>query len=74
MSNKYSQKRLHSAKKYTIHATKTTSRRAIQKTGEATGDLIGNKIADKRTSISNSSQNDEANNEMEIPNERYISP
>ena len=56
MSNKYSQKRLHSAKKYTIHATKTTSRRAIQKTGEATGDLIGNKIADKRTSISNSSQ------------------
>ena len=74
MSNKYSQKRLHSAKKYTIHATKTTSRRAIQKTGEATGDLIRNKIADKRTSISNSSQNDEANNEMEIPNERYISP
>ena len=33
-------------------ATKTTSKRAIQKTAEATGDLIGNKIADKITSTS----------------------
>ena len=52
LSNKYSQELLDSAKKSTIDAIKTTSKRAIQKTAEATGDLIGNKIADKITSVS----------------------
>ena len=51
-SNKFSQKRLDSAKKSTTDATKTTSKRAIKKTAEATGDLICNKIVDKITSIS----------------------
>ena len=51
LSNKYSQELLDSAKKSTIDAIKTTSKRAIQKTAEATGDLIGNKIADKITSV-----------------------
>ena len=51
-SNKYGQKLLDSAKKYTTDAIKTASKRAIQKTAEATGDLIGNKIADKITSVS----------------------
>ena len=51
LSNKYSQKRLDSAKTSTTDAIKTGSKRAIQKTAEATGDLIGNKIADKITSI-----------------------
>ena len=49
LSNKYSQKRLDTAKKSSIDARKTASKRAIQKTAEATGDLIGNKIADKIT-------------------------
>ena len=50
MSNKYSQKLLDTAKKFTTDAIKTASKRVIQKTAEATGDLIGNKIADKITS------------------------
>ena len=73
MSNKYSQKRLDSAKKSTTDASKI----AIQKTGEATGDLIGNKIAVKIRSVSKkSSENnsDEAKNETETPKERYVSP
>ena len=52
LSNKCSQKLLDSAKKSTMAAIKTASKRAIQKTAEATGDLIHNKIADKITSIS----------------------
>ena len=43
LSNKYSQKLLDSAKKFTKDAIKTASKRAIQKSAEATGDLIGNK-------------------------------
>ena len=39
------------ATKTGIDATKTASKRVVQKTPEATGDLIGNKIADKITSI-----------------------
>ena len=38
------------ATKTGIDATKTTSKRVVQKTAETTGDLIGNKIADKITS------------------------
>ena len=54
MSSKYSQKLLDSAKKSTLDAIKTASKRAIQKTTEAIGDLFGNKIADKITRISKS--------------------
>ena len=71
-------------KKPTIDATKTTSKRAIQKSAEATGDLIGNKIADKITSVSKNSsmklpsaelhsQNNEANDDLETPKDRCIS-
>ena len=35
------------ATKTGIDATKTASKRVVQKTAEATGDLIGNKIAVK---------------------------
>ena len=49
LGNKYSQKLLDAAKKFTTDAVKTASKRAIQKTAVATGDLIGNKIADKIT-------------------------
>ena len=51
LSNKYSQKLLDTAKKFTTDAIKTASKRAIKKTAEATGDLIGNKIADEITGI-----------------------
>ena len=37
------------ATKTGIDATKSTSKRVVQKTSEVTGDLIGNKIADKIT-------------------------
>ena len=42
LNNKYSQKRLDSAKKSATDTIKTASKRVIQKTAEATGDLIGN--------------------------------
>ena len=42
---KYSQQRLDYAEKSAIDALKTSSKRAIQKSGEAGNYLIGNKIA-----------------------------
>ena len=78
LSNKYGQKL--SAKKYTIDAIKTASKRAIQKTAEATGDLIRSKIADKTTSVSKKSAKELPNDETEVDIERathkkrYISP
>ena len=39
-------KLMHTTVKTGIDATKTASKRVIQKTAEATGDLIGNKIVD----------------------------
>ena len=77
MSNKYSQKLLDTAKKFTTDAIKTASKRAIQKTAEATGDLIGNKIADKITSVSKNSKKlpkDEEDIEITTHKKRYISP
>ena len=56
LSNKYGQKLIDIAKKFTTDAIKTASKRAIQKAEEATGDLICNKIADKITSVSKSLQ------------------
>ena len=43
ISNKYSQKLLHSAKKSTTDVIKTASMRGTQKIAEAMGDLIGKK-------------------------------
>ena len=51
LNNKYGKKLIDTASKTGIDATKTTSKRVVQKTAEATGDLIGNKIADQITSI-----------------------
>ena len=77
LSNKYGQKLLDSAKKFTTDAIKTASKRAIQKT-EATGVLIGNKIADKKTSVSKKSYNNNNNNNEDVKitahKKRYISP
>ena len=44
-------KLMDTATKTGIDATKTASKRVVQKTAEATGDLIENKIADKITSL-----------------------
>ena len=78
MSNNYGKKLFDTAKKSTTDPTKTTSKRAIQKTDEATGDLIGNKIADKITSISKKPSNNNSNNgddvELTTHKKRYISP
>ena len=56
VSNKYGQNLLDKAKKFTADATKTASKKAIQKTAGATGDLMGIKIADKITSVSKKSK------------------
>ena len=80
LSNKYGQKLLNSAKKFTTDAVKTASKRAIQKAAEATGHLIGNKIAYKITSISKKSTKELPNYKTEVDIERaafkkrHISP
>ena len=55
MSNKYGKKVVDAAKKSATDATKTASKRAIQKTAERTEELVGNKIADKIISVSRKS-------------------
>ena len=55
MSNKYGKKLVDTAKTSAADATKTVSKRAIQKTAEETGELVGNKIADNITSVSKKS-------------------
>ena len=75
LSNKYSQKSLDTAKKFTTDAIKTASKTVIQKTAETTSDLIGNKIADKITSVSKKSKKlPEEDVEIITHKNRYISP
>ena len=50
-ADKYGKKLMDTETKTGIDAAKTSSKRVVQKAGEATGDLIGSKIADKITSI-----------------------
>ena len=73
LRNKYGQKLLDSAKKFTTDAINTASKRAIQKISEATSDLTGNKIVDKITSVSEKPKNNETNNESEVPKKIHIS-
>ena len=54
--DKYRKKLMDTATKTGIDASKTTSKRLVQKTAEPTGVLIGNKIADKTTSIGKSKE------------------
>ena len=74
--NKYDQKLLHSAKKFTTDAIKTASKRAIQKTTESTGDLIGNKSVSKKNSTKELPNGETKEEDVEIttPKKRYISP
>ena len=78
MSNKYGKKHIGAAKKSATGATKTASKRAIQKTAEATSDLVGNEIADKITSVSKKSTKKlptiDEDVELTTPKKRYISP
>ena len=55
--DKYGEKKLiDTATKTEMDATKTASKRVVQKYKEATGDLIGSKIAEKLTSVSKSKE------------------
>ena len=77
LSNKYGQKLLDSAKKFTTDAIKTALKNVIQKTAE---DVIDNKIADKITSVSKKPSNNNNNNnniedvELTTHKKRCISP
>ena len=74
LSNRYGQKLLNGATKYTTDAIKTVSKREIQKT---TSYLIFNKIPDKTKSLFQKSPKEllwQNKDEIEIPKERYISP
>ena len=81
LSNKYGQKLLDSAKKSTIDAIKTASKRAIQKTAEASSDLTG--VSKKKPAtelhskeLPNNNTNNNNNEDVEITThkKRYVSP
>ena len=65
-------KLMDTATKTGIDATKTASKRVVQKTREATGDLIGNKIADKITALGKikSKEKEDERQEIYIPPEK----
>ena len=69
-TRKFGDKLMNTATKTGIDATKTASKRIVQKTAEATGDLIGNKIADKITSVGKSKSDDKTKKVEKI----YIPP
>ena len=69
--DKYGKKLIGSATTIGIDATKTASKRIVQKTAEATGDLIGNKMANKITSVDKSKEKEkEKTKEIYIPAEK----
>ena len=70
VKNKYGKKLIDTATKTGTDATKTASKRVVQKTVEATRDLIWNKKADKITSIREPKENKKAKKMEEI----YIPP
>ena len=66
----YGKKLMDTTTKTEIDATKTASKRVVQKTPETTGDLIGNKIADRITSIGKPKEKEKTKEIDEI----YIPP
>ena len=54
------------ATKAGIDATKTASKRVVQKTAEAAGDLVRNKIADKITSLGKTKRKEKEDESQEI--------
>ena len=65
--DKYGKKLMDTATKTGIDATKTASKRVVQKTAEATGDLIGNKIADKIILLGKTKSKEKEEQEIYIP-------
>ena len=76
LNNKYSPKRLDSAKKYYTDAIKIASNIAIQITAGTTTDWIGNNIVDKIAKVSQTTQNnlEAIKSGKNIPKQRYVSP
>ena len=70
LGDKYGEKLMDTATKTGIDATKTASKRVVQKTAEATGDLIGNKMAYKITSVAKSKQKTNKPEKIYIPPEK----
>ena len=68
--DKYGKKLMDTATKTGIDASKTASKRVVQKTAEATVDLIRNNLTDKITSIGKSKNDDKTKKIEEI----YIPP
>ena len=66
--DKYCKTLMDTATKTGIDATKSASKRVVQKSPGATGDLIGNKIADKITSL------DKPKEKTNKPEEIYTPP
>ena len=64
--DKYRKKLMDTETKTGIDATKTASKRVVQKTAEATGDLIENKIANKIASIGKSKRMEKTKKAEEI--------
>ena len=64
--DKYGKILMDTATKTGIDATKTVSKRVVQKTAEETGDLIGNKRADKITSIDKSKEKNKQINQKKF--------
>ena len=68
--DKYGKKLMDTATKTEIDATKTASKRVVQKTAQAAGDLIRNKIANKITSLGETKSKEKEVERQEI----YIPP
>ena len=68
--DKYRKKLMDTETKTRIDATKTASKRVVQKTAEATGDLIENKIASQITSLSKPKEKTKKVEEIYIPLEK----
>ena len=71
--DKYGKNLMGTATKTGLDASKTVSKRVLQKAEEATGDLIGNKIADKITAVGKSKNKEKKYKKNEVE-EIYISP
>ena len=65
-ADRYGTKSMDTAIKIGIDATKTASKRVVQKTREAPGDLIGNKIADKITALGKAKSKEKEDERQEI--------
>ena len=66
LGDKYGKRNMDNATKTGIDATKTASKRVVQKTAETTGNLIGNKITGKITSVGKTKCKEKEHKRQEI--------